>query len=101
MSAANIIDEYLAALRTTSFADLAPLRQAGVGGPGLTVGPALASIQVADCRFQFDPDGDERAFIVPIRIGNPISPEASDPVEAVREGEILDLLAFSPAYPMR
>ncbi len=101
MNAVGIVEEYLVALRRTRFADLGPLRKAGVGGPGLAIGPAIAAIRTSDGRFELDPEGDARAFIVPIRIGNPISPEASDPVQAVREGEILDLLAFSRSYPMR
>src|SRR6266550_6674203 len=101
MNAVGIVEEYLVALRRTRFADLGPLRKAGVGGPGLAIGPAFAAIRVSNGLFELDAEGDARAFIVPIRIGNPISPEASDPVQAVREGKILDLLAFSPAYPMR
>src|SRR5438067_13389854 len=99
MNAVGIIDEYLSALCATRFADLAPLRQAGVGGPGLAVGPAFASIQIADGRFQLDPDGDAKAFVIPVRVGNPISAEASDPTKAVRHGTLIDLIALSPAYP--
>src|SRR2546421_7018607 len=93
-SAADMQREYLTALRSTSFADLAPLREAGVGGPGLAIGPAVAAIRVSKGRFEFDPDGDATAFIVPVRVDNPISPEATDPVHTTREGEIIDLLAF-------
>ena len=91
--------EYLMALRPTRFADLGPLRQAGVGGPGLAVGPAFASIQVADGRFQLDRDGDAKAFVIPVRVGNPLTAEVNDPIKAVRHGTLIDLIALSPAYP--
>jgi len=87
------------ALWPTRFADLGPLRQAGFGGPGLAVGPAFASIQVADGRFQLDRDGDAKAFVIPVRVGNPLTAEVNDPIEAVRHGILIDLIAFSPAYP--
>lgn len=38
--------EYWPLLRQTTFADLAPLLGAGVGGAGLAIGPAVASITV-------------------------------------------------------
>jgi len=91
--------EYLMALRPTRFADLGPLRQAGVGGPGLAVGPAFASIRIADGRFQLDRDGDAKAFVIPVRVGNPLTAEVNDPIKAVRHGTLIDLIALSPAYP--
>jgi hypothetical protein len=95
----QVVHEYLIALRSTRFADLAPLRAAGVGGPGLAIGPALASIRVSDGLFEFDPDGDAKAFVIPVRVRNPISAEASDPIKTIRHGTLIDLIALSPAYP--
>ena len=36
-----------------------------------------------------------------MRVANPVTAEAADPIEAVRHGVIGDLLAFSPSYPER
>jgi hypothetical protein len=103
MTGADLRAEYLTALRTTTFEDLRPLRDAGIGEQGLMVGLAVASIRLSRDRslFEFDPDADAAAFILPIRIEHAISPEAADPARAVREGEIADLLAFSPNHPAR
>src|SRR5438270_2595015 len=76
--------EYWCALQSTRFADLAPLRQAGVGGPGLAVGPALACVRVANETFVFD-DEAASAFVIPVRVENHITPEVSDPVQTVRD----------------
>ena len=96
---AGLVDQYLPALCATRFADLAPLRQAGIGGPGLAVGPAFASIRIADGRFQLDAHGDAKAFVIPVRVGNPLTAEVNDPIKAVRHGTLIDLIALSPAYP--
>src|SRR5437879_3964408 len=72
-----------------------------IGHGRLAICRASVAIRVSNGLFELDAEGEARAFIVPTRMGNPMSPEASDPVQAVREGEILDLLAFSPSYPMR
>ena len=101
MTGADLKREYLDALRQTGWDDSAPLREAGVGGPGLSVGIALAGISVSrGGAYQPDRDGGA-AFVLPVRVDNPLSPEAADPVDAVRHGEIVDLLAFSVAFPQR
>ena len=89
--------EYWCALQSTRFTDLAPLPQAGVGGPGLAVGPALACVRVANETFVFD-DEAASAFVIPVRVENHITPEVSDPVQTVRDGKIVDLVAFHPAH---
>jgi hypothetical protein len=99
---ADLEREYLAALSRTAFADLQPLIDAGVGGAGLAIGPALAPISVSrDGFFQFDPDGEGLAFILPVRVESALTPEAADPIDAVRHGAIVDLVAFSLAFPYR
>ena len=98
---ADLLAEYIAALRCTTTDDLQPLRDAGVDGAGLAFGMALARISVSRTGFyQPDPDGGP-AFLIPVRVENVLTPEAADPVDAVRHGEIVDLLAFSPAFPRR
>ena len=87
-------------LHGTRFSKLAPLRQAGVGGPGLAVGPALDRVRVANEMFELDDEAGS-AFIIPVRVENYITPEASDPVQTVRDGKIVDLVAFHPRHPAR
>ena len=102
MTGADLAADYAAALHATSFADLQPLRDAGVSGPGHAIGPAYARIRLSRDRklFEFDLDSEDAAFVLPIR-GGAVSPEAADPVAEVRHGQIVDLLAFSPAFPYR
>src|SRR5215207_4294826 len=79
---AQLQDEYLAALRGTSFADLRPLIAAGVGGAGLAVAPALARISVSTSGlYEPDSDGDAVAFIIAVRTDSPLTPEAADPLD--------------------
>jgi hypothetical protein len=101
MTSADLYREYLAASGQTGSDDLAPLRETGIGDPGLAVGIALARISVSrDGFYRPDPDGGV-AFILPVRVDNPLSPEAADPVATVQGGDIVDLLAFSVAFPQR
>jgi hypothetical protein len=94
--------EYLAALRMTRFADLAPLVAAGVSWETIaTAAPALARIRVSK-GITFEPDDDGGgAFIVPVRVESPITPETFDAATAVRDGAIIDLVAFHPLHPDR
>ena len=39
-------------------------------------------------------DGGSICFIAPVRVADPNSPEASDPNEVIRWGELVDLVAF-------
>jgi hypothetical protein len=102
MSGTDLAAEYSAALCGTGWADLQPLRDLGVSGPGLAIGPAWAPIQVSQELFEFDPGDDGYAFILPVRAANPLTaPEAPEPEKALREGEIIDLVAFSTSFPCR
>jgi len=95
--------EYAAALRTTATADREPLRAAGVGLAGLGIA-AFAKVRLSRDRslFEFDADEDvDPACILPVRGANPLSPEALDPAAEVCGGPIVDLVAFSPAFPHR
>jgi hypothetical protein len=103
MTGADLAAEYEAALCATSDADLAQLREAGVGESALAlVKPAVAPIVVrrSDLSFEPDPDGGT-AFILPVRVEQPLSPEAADPEFALLEGPIVDLVAFSVRFPDR
>ena len=87
--------EYTAALKRMRFKDLAPLRAAGVSGPGLAIGPAWAGIQLSGDCFKLDFESDGFAFVIPVRAENAVTPETTDPQRAIREAPIVDLIAFS------
>ena len=95
---------YKSALAHTNTANLDPLRKVDICEAQLAaIKPAWAPIAITrdGLHFEPDPDGDGFAFIVPVRIDNLLSPEAADPVVTVRDGAIVDLLAFSAAVPNR
>jgi hypothetical protein len=97
----NLVREYRAALLATRSADFAPLLGAGISrGVIAALGVAAVRITVSDTTFEPHPDG-AAAYILPVRVEQPIGPEAADPATAVHEGEIVDLLAFHPAFPLR
>lgn len=101
MTGLDLRCEYETALAGTTWEDLRPLREAGVGGPGLAVGIAVQRISVSRCGlYEPDPDGGP-AFIVPARIECPTTPEALEPVDTVRHGDLADLIAISTALPLR
>jgi hypothetical protein len=95
--------EHLTALYSTRFADLAPLVAVGIRWETIaTAVPAFARIRVSNDATTFEPDeSGGGAFIVPVRVENPITPEAFDPVRAVRDGAIVDLAGFHPHHPDR
>jgi len=93
--------EYFNALRCTRFTSLTPLLVAGVSWRAITDAvPAHARITVSKDLFDFEGEGGS-AFIVPARVESPLTPEATDPVETVRVGAIVDLIAFHPDHPAR
>jgi len=96
------VGEYLSVLRSTRFASLEPLVATGVTSRAITDAvPAHAGISVSkDNTFAFDEVGGS-AFIVPVKLESPLTPEASDPIEAIRYGWIVDLVAFHPNHPGR
>jgi len=101
MRAADIATEYRYALFATKTDDVRPLVEAGVSSQTMAAAaPAFCRIRVAGNTYEPDPYGGA-AFLIPARVDNPVTPEARDPVEAIRSGEIVDILAFHPAYPRR
>jgi hypothetical protein len=101
MTARDLEEEYLAALRGTSLADLAPLRAAGIGGHALAAAaPAVSRIAITGDSYVPDPEGGV-AYLLPVRVDDAISPEAADPAETIRSGAIADLVAMHPRHPDR
>lgn len=101
MTGADLAAEYLTALRRTGFGDLWPLRAAGVGGIGISTAPAALRISVSPDRlYQPDPEG-RPAFILPVRVASPVTPESVDPLDTIRDGAIVDLCAIDPRHPYK
>jgi hypothetical protein len=102
MTGADLAREYAALLRSTPFEALAPLVAASVPWRAIaTAAPAVAKITAAkDGTFRPDPDG-RTAFVLPVRVDNPLTPEAADPDAAVAAGAIADLIALHPRAPDR
>jgi hypothetical protein len=61
---------------------------------------AVARVTVTGGTYQPDPDGGS-AFLLPVRVAHPHTPESLYPGKTVRAGTIVDLLAFHPAHPRR
>ena len=98
---ARLAREYLDALHSTRFADLDPLVAAGVGWRAITDAvPVHARITVSKDTFEFDEEGSG-AFVLPVRLKSTVTPEAAAPIEAIRDGAVIDLVAFHPSYPTR
>jgi hypothetical protein len=102
MNSADLAGEYCAALRRTTLAEFRLLIEAGVPSSAIALAaPAAARITVDRRTGTYQPDDDGRvAFVMPVRVDDPISPEASDPSETIRRGPIVDLVAFHPARPL-
>ena len=81
---------------------MSPLIAAGITWQAITNAvPVHARINVSTINtFAFD-DGGGSAFIVPVRVESAVTPEAAGPLEAIRDGWIVDLVAFHPSHPGR
>jgi hypothetical protein len=103
MTGADLRREYFCALGTTAPKnDLGALLSAGVSRRALSIAmPALARVAVHSGLYHPDPDSGGLAYVIPVRVDDPFSPEAIDPAEAINDGGIVDLLAFHPAHPHR
>ncbi|HVB15687.1 MAG TPA: hypothetical protein VNF04_04080 [Stellaceae bacterium] len=101
MTGADLAEEYLTALGATRPDDLAPLLGAGVPSAAIELAqPAFARITIDGDLYQPDPDGGA-AFVLPVRVDYPETPETEDPDGVLRDGAIVDLLAMHPAHPGR
>jgi hypothetical protein len=93
--------EYRKALRRTELCDLGSLFAAGVPHSVIAgVMPALDTVTVEGAFYQPDPEGGA-AFIMPVRVERPITPETLNPAETIADGPIIDLLAMHPRSPAR
>src|SRR4051812_28263297 len=95
----DLTGEYLAALCDTTERMLRPLLDAGATQRSMVLAaPALARVQVHNGGNLFEPDAESpmQGFILPVRVEYPDTPETTDPRAAITEGEIVDLVAFTP-----
>lgn len=99
----DLAAEYLAALCETTQKSLRPLLDAGATERALALAvPALANVQLhKNNLFEPDPHSNTSAFILPVRVDYPETPESIDPRRAITEGAIVDLVAFTPALRVR
>lgn len=83
-------------------ADVRELQQHGVplAAVATSVGIARVSRILDAAHYEPDPNG-VLAFITPVLIEDPMSPESSSPALYVRFGEIVDLLAWDPQTPRK
>ncbi len=90
--------EYLAALGNASPLRRRELQLAGVPQRAIKLAaPAYTRVQpVGRLLFQPNPDSELAAFILPVRVDCPDTPESPDPEAAIESGEIVDLVAFDP-----
>ena len=97
-TAPDLVSEYEEALAATTAAQLNPLRRAGVTDYALEIArPAFAYVQLQQGGlFEFWPDGETQGYIVPIRAEELDGPQAECPDETTAQGQILDLVLFTP-----
>lgn len=96
--------EYLEALANTTASSRRELLRVGVTQRALDLaGTAYAKVEPAgQALFQPNPASDRSAFILPVRVEYPDTPESTTTPEAVLErGEIVDLVAFTPQLATR
>ena len=102
MGAALLDSEYRSALLATPFNAAVRLAIEGITWRTIaTVAPAAALIEVEGPLYRPAPEEGGAAYVIPVRVDNPLSPEAADPIATKSTGEIVDLLAFHPAQPHR
>ena len=101
MTGRDLLLEYGSALWRTMAEDVQPLRAAGITETMLRLLPvALDRITVRGQLYEPDPDGGF-AYILAVRADNPATPKTPDPETVIADGDMVDLIAFHPAYPRR
>jgi hypothetical protein len=99
----NLLTRELAvAIECLSVSDRKTLIAAGIGTETIDAGMiGTARVRVAGDLYEPDPDAGGIAYVTPIRVDNPVTPEALDPARTVRSGEIVDIVAWHPRHPGR
>jgi hypothetical protein len=79
VTGAELAREHRAALQTTRRHDMRQLLEAGISEETIAAaGPAIARIAVDGGIYQPNPSG-AIAFLLPVRVEGPLTPEAVDP----------------------
>lgn len=99
----DLLAEYFAALCDTQQKTLRQLIYAGATERAIAIAaPALAKVRLCGRGlFEPDPDSPNTAFLVPVRVENPVTPETVDIYRTLTDGEIVDLVAFTPGLQVR
>jgi hypothetical protein len=98
VSGVSLAEEHRRAVAGTRPDYLRPLLAAGVKRQTIAaVAPAAARITVSGTTYQLDPPGGI-AFLIPVRVCSPVSPEAADPAAAVSVAAIVDIVACHPRH---
>jgi hypothetical protein len=101
VTGADLAAEHRVMLLAMGPDDLRPLLAAGISPRTIAmVTPAFSRIAVDGYTYQPDPAGGA-AIVLPVRVESWVTPEAADPLKTLRDGAIVDLLAFHPAFPLR
>lgn len=94
--------EYESALANSQQCHLRPFIAAGISVRLLwLLTPAFARVTLRGETYVPDPDDGGAAYVLPVRVNDPVTAEAIDPWGAVCSADIVDLLAFHPAHPAR
>ena len=101
MRALNLLDEFVAAQKALKQPERRSLLGVGIPDKVVRLGMIGAADVVIDGDFYQPSPGGVRRFIVPVRVGDPATPEWPDPALAVWLGDIVDLVAFDLDHPTR
>jgi hypothetical protein len=105
MSERDLVAEFGTAASALLGAPGEAARLLGLGVQAYAIDPDILGVATislsADGRLYWpDPESDDQCFIVAVR-GDPAGPESVDPIDTIRTGELVDLLAIHPDYPDR
>lgn len=100
MTAGDLWAEFNAARAEIAPPDRVLLERHGVAAPNIIFLIGLTHIRVAGGLYEPDENGGE-AFLSPVLVDDPYTPESTCPAAAVHFGEVVDLVAWHPHHPAR
>jgi hypothetical protein len=101
MDAADLLAEMRAARAVLSREDHAELIGSGIPPEIISGYPlvGIAGMRIKNGLYEPAPDG-RPAYVTPVLVGDPVSPETPDPLVYARHlGDIVDLVAWHPKHP--
>jgi hypothetical protein len=100
MKAADLGAEMLAAYRAVGERERNHLAALGIDPEDIEMLIGVANVRIEGALFSPELDG-RPAFVTPVRVQFPETPESTEPDSAVHLGDIVDLVAWHPAAPDR